>query len=356
MQCSEDRRPAPSDGAGLPRPAKGFDGLPDAVRSHHPAGTANASAVHLRDRHTEPRQTRRPPDGTVPPGTRTPSLAAGQYTTPVVFGGSTYQVLVRIPDRAPGARLPMVLDLHGSRSTGPDQLAYSNMAPTADANGFVVVAPTGVVPSGSGFSWNVPHVTPSGTRDDVGFIRQVIDTLTVGACLDPARIYATGYSGGGRMASALGCMLSDRIAAIAPVAGLRAGRPDPSGASAPDPASCAPSRPVPVIAFHGQRDGTNPYGGGGDVIAWRYSVPVALQRWAALNDCTTGPTTTRISAHVRKTVFTGCRAGAEAQLYTVSDGGHTWPGTPHDNGNGLVTREIDANRLMWEFFRRHTLP
>lgn len=47
------------------------------------------------------------------------------------------------------------------------------------------------------------------------------------ACVDDDRVFATGYSGGGRMSSALACELSDTIAAIAPVAGLRAGRPSP---------------------------------------------------------------------------------------------------------------------------------
>ncbi|WP_399127000.1 ricin-type beta-trefoil lectin domain protein [Streptomyces sp. ITFR-6] len=318
--------------------------------------TVNGTRLQIWDRNTNPWQTWHLPDGgTTPPGSCAPSLGAGQYNTPVSYEGKTYQLLVHIPDRQTGSRLPMVLNLHGSQSTGAGQLAYSDMAASADSNGFVAVAPTGVVPSGSGYIWNVPYVTPSGTRDDVGFIRQVIDTLTVSACLDPARIYATGYSGGGRMTSALGCMLSDRIAAIAPVAGIRAGRPDPSGADRPDPTSCAPSRAVPVIAFHGERDATNPYNGGGDNGAWRYSVAVAQQRWAALNNCPTGPAVTQTTTHVRRTVYTGCHDGADVELYTVSDGGHTWPGTPHDNGNGNVTHEISANALMWEFFKKHPL-
>ncbi|MCM2416182.1 ricin-type beta-trefoil lectin domain protein [Streptomyces sp. RKAG290] len=319
--------------------------------------TVNGTRLQIWDRNTNPWQTWHLPDGgTTPPDSCAAGLDSGQYNTPVSYAGKTYQVLVHIPDRPAGTRLPMVVNLHGSQSTGQGQLTYSAMATAADSNGFVVVAPTGVVPSGSGYIWHVPYVTPSGTRDDVGFIRQVIDTLTVSACLDPTRIYATGYSGGGRMTSALGCMLPDRIAAIAPVAGIRSGRPDPSGADRPDPASCAPSRAVPVIAFHGQQDATNPYDGGGDNNAWRYSVPVAQQRWAALNGCTAGPTSEQTTTHVRRTVYANCRDGADVELYTVSDGGHTWPDTPHDNGNGTVTHEISANALMWEFFKKHPMP
>lgn len=323
-----------------------------------PAGaTADGTRLQIWDANSNPWQVwHLPGGGTTPPGSCTPSLGEGQYTTPVPFGGSTYQVLVHIPHRTLGTALPLVLNLHGSQSTGAGQLSYTDMASTADANGFIVAAPTGMVPGGSGYIWNVPYVTPSGTRDDVGFLRQVIDTLTVAACADPARVYATGYSGGGRMASALGCLLADKLAAIAPVAGIRAGRPDPTDGTRPDPGTCTPSRPVPVIAFHGQQDNTNPYNGGGDSTAWHYSVPVAQQRWAALNGCTSGPATSQVTAHVTVTTYRGCRDGAEVQLYSVSDGGHTWPGSPQDSpGNGGTTREISANALMWRFFAQHTL-
>nr|WSX75052.1 glycosyl hydrolase [Streptomyces sp. NBC_00899] len=321
--------------------------------------TANGTRLQIWDRNTNAWQLWHLPQGgggTTPPGSCTPSLGSGQYSTPVSFGGSSYQVLVRIPARAAGTRLPLVLDLHGSQSTGAGQLSYSDMAPTADAGAFIVAAPTGVVPAGSGYIWNVPSVTPSGTRDDVGFLRQVIDTLTASACADPARVYATGYSGGGRMTSALGCMLADKVAAIAPVAGIRAGRPDPADHSRPEASSCTPSRAVPVIAFHGQQDATNPYDGGGDGTAWQYSVPVAQQAWAGLDGCTAAPATSQVSTHVSRTVYSGCRDGAEVQLYTVSDGGHTWPDSPQDNGNGTVTHEVSADTLMWQFFRQHPMP
>ncbi|MFJ5611300.1 glycosyl hydrolase [Streptomyces sp. NPDC093221] len=320
--------------------------------------TANGTQLQIWDSNANAWQKwNLPGGGGTAPDQCVPALGSGQYNTPVSFGGATYQVLVHIPARAQGALLPLVLDLHGSQGTGAGQLAYSDMAPTADANGFVVAAPTGVVPSGGGFIWNVPSVTPQGTRDDVGFLRQVIDTVTASACVDPARVYATGYSGGGRMTSALACALADKVAAIAPVAGIRAGRPDPADGSRPDAASCAPGRAVPVIAFHGQQDNTNPYYGGGDSAAWHYSVPVAQQRWASLNGCTTGPATTQTTAHVQRTVYGGCRDGADVELYSVSDGGHTWPGSPQDSaGNGTTTREISADALMWQFFRLHPMP
>ncbi|MGJ6969467.1 extracellular catalytic domain type 1 short-chain-length polyhydroxyalkanoate depolymerase [Streptosporangium sp. G11] len=290
--------------------------------------------------------------------TCTRTVGAGESTVQVTFNGTRYPVAVYVPSTAqPPVRLPLVLNLHGTSSTGSGQLWYSNMKPAADAGRFLVAAPSGAIPNGSGYAWNVPGVgtSPVGARDDVAFLGAIIDALTTTLCIDPARVYGTGYSGGGRMLSAYACLRPDRIAAIAPVAGLRAGRPDPSNTSRPDPASCQPARPVPVIAFHGQQDNTNPYGGGGSAL-WQYSVPAAQQRWAAIDGCPGSPATTQVSAHVSRIAYQFCRNGTAIVLYAVSDGGHTWPGTPNPSlGNGNTTREIDANALMWQFFQQYQL-
>ena len=62
---------------------------------------------------------------------------------------------------------------------------------------------------------------PAGTRDDVQFLSHAIDVAGSVVCVDTKRVYATGVSGGGRMASQLACDLPDRIAAIAPISGVR---------------------------------------------------------------------------------------------------------------------------------------
>ncbi len=295
--------------------------------------------------------------GAAPACTR--AVPPGERTVPVTYAGRQYQVTVYVPAGAdPATRLPLVMNLHGTGGTGAGQLQYSAMKPAADAGRFLVVAPSGAIATAGGFAWNVPGVgsPPAGARDDVGFLDQVLTTTTSALCAAPARVYGTGYSGGGRMTSAFACARPDRLAAIAPVAGLRAGRPDPQDPARPDPASCNPARPVPVVAFHGQQDATNPFQGGGDVV-WRYSVPVAQARWAAVNRCTSGPATATVSAHVTRTSYLGCAGGADTVLYAVSDGGHTWPGTPVPSpGNGTTTQEISANTVMWQFFQRFQLP
>ncbi|WP_299036006.1 PHB depolymerase family esterase [uncultured Pseudokineococcus sp.] len=295
---------------------------------------------------------------------------SGTTTLDVAFEGETYPVPVHVPaDLRPGP-VPLVLDLHGSSANGVIQMQVSGLSEVADDEGFVVAAPSGDIPlapsspphpAGS-WAWNVPGVPttagqlpPPTARDDVAFLARVVDVVSERLCTDDRRTYATGHSGGGRMTSTLGCRLSDRIAAIAPNAGLRAGRPDPDDVTVPEAGDCRPERAVPVVTFHGQQDVVNPYQGNGD-LRWGYTAPLAVATWAELDECRRGPRTTAVSEHVTLTRYVGCRQGAAVHFYDVADGGHTWPGSdgpPH--GPGLVTREIDASRIIWDFFEGYRL-
>ena len=90
-----------------------------------------------------------------------------------------------------------------------------------------------------------------GKPDDVAFIAKVLDDLATVVNVDPKRVYVTGMSNGGMMCYRLAAELSDRIAAIAPVAGTMAID------------NYHPKRPVPVMHFHGTADKLVPFGGPG---------------------------------------------------------------------------------------------
>ncbi|MFJ8111045.1 alpha/beta hydrolase family esterase [Streptomyces sp. NPDC096132] len=284
-------------------------------------------------------------------------LEPGRTTLTVRSGGLDRVVVVYVPHGTAGqGRLPLVLNLHGSQGAATWQLDGSQLEETAQSEGFLVAAPQGAMVLGAGYQWNVPHVTDGDGPDDERFLTDTITQLVRTGCADQDRVYATGYSGGARMVSQYACDNPGRVAAIAAVSGLRAGAPvaGADGALVPDPETCAPERPVPVLAFAGTGDQINPFAGGGAAY-WGYGAVAAQRRWAALDNCRRGPQNTRVSEHVTRTRYAACRHGAEVTMYVVEGGGHTWPGAtvPWPPVLGTVTQEISANQLMWRFFQDH---
>lgn len=239
-------------------------------------------------------------------------------------------------------RVPVVLDLHGSGSHPEQELSISGMASAADRHGFAVALPIAVKPfEAGGHTWNVPP--DPAYPDDVKFMADLLDELFTSACADPGRVFLTGFSGGARLASEAACALSDRIAAIAAVGGLRA------------PRQCG--RPVPVMAFHGTADPVNPYPGGGPAY-WKYGIEEAFAAWAEHNGCPDKPRRTRAKPDVQTVSLMHCQSGSEVILYRVVGAGHAWPGSelvlPRERF-GATSNTVDATALIVEFFTRHGL-
>ncbi len=293
--------------------------------------------------------------------------APGNLNETIVSGALTRDYILHVPPSYTGAdRIPLVLNLHGAGSFASDQKLYSDLAAKADEAGFVLVMPQAIgVSPGFERRWHVTTVFP-GAPDDVGFITDLLDEIEAALCVDPARVYSTGISNGAQMSMRLACNLSDRIAAIAPVAGVYWPPFSPDFA---EPADCpAKTRPVPVIAFHGTDDLFVPFNGGLGILGttFRLSIEDAIAEWAANDNCTTGPSDSQAAPGVRLRHYEDCDDGAAVDLYVVEDadgagpgtegGGHTWPGTPIDvPGLGATSHEISANDLMWAFFQAHPL-
>jgi polyhydroxybutyrate depolymerase len=261
--------------------------------------------------------------------------AAGRSEHSSSSGGVARRWLMYRPRAASaGAALPLVFNLHGSGGTPEDQLQLSGLEALAESEGFLLVAPEGVERM-----WNVP-VDPA-KPDDVRFVAELIDQVSALTAVDRQRVYATGFSGGGRMVSQLACDLSDRIAAIAAIGGIRF------------PGPCTGARPMPILAFHGSADDTNPYAGGGRPY-WGTGVEPAVSGWAEHNRCPTrseralGPSTLAIS-------YAGTGCAAEVVLVRLDGFGHSWPdriGAALEGGSADVT----ADQTLWSFFQRHPLP
>lgn len=282
--------------------------------------------------------------------------APGSAMYSLQSGGHTRQVIVHIPAHYTGkTRVPLVLNLHGSEATAQSQEVFSGMDATSDAGGFIVAYPQALIPAGSGYDWNIPGVpllggqnAPANAANDVSFLTSLVTVLAAKYCVDPGRVYATGMSGGGRMASQLGCDSSQTFAAVAPVAGLRF------------PSPCPAARAVPVIAFHGTADAVDPFEGNGQPY-WTYSVPAAAQRWAVKDGCqVASPHLVHTEGYVL-TEYQACETNAAVELYAVAGEGHEWPGGPAMPASitkalGPQSDAVNANSVMWAFFEAHPMP
>ena len=307
-------------------------------------------------------------------GCHLPVLSPGWQMVSVQSSGLDRKVRLYVPATAiTRSDLPLVFDLHGSGGNGRSQALHSGLATQADRHGFLLANPDGGIADPSDpterFYWHIPGVplvgsvpTPANAPDEVQFFREAIRAIGQTACIDSHRVYVTGFSGGARMASWLACELADRIAAIAPVAGLRAGVPRAGDFRRPETKTCTPLRAVPIITFHGVHDPTNRYDGDGE-SRWGYGVPSALQRWAGLDGCQAAPSEQKVSSHVTKVSYPGCRESAELILYRTDapvehGGGHVWPHPTNASSQGAVSDvetvdQLDASDLIWEFFSRH---
>ena len=95
-------------------------------------------------------------------------------------------------------------------------------------------------------------------------------------------------------------------------------------------------------------------------------MPGPLSEWRTRDGCPAAPeiqylpdTDSDDGARVRVEHYAECRDGSEVALYAIEGGGHTWPGGESGGPfkrSGNTCRDIDAGVVVWDFFKRHTLP
>lgn len=282
----------------------------------------------------------------------------GDYRRYVTFGKARRMYLVHVPqgyDKGKAAAL--VLNFHGGGGNPVQQRNDSDMDRVADANGFIVVYPAGTGRFGEDrfLFWNAGVGDNYATRlgvDDIGFVKIMLEDVQRLFHIEPKRIYATGFSNGAFFSYHLACQLSTQIAAVAPV----------SGTLGKDLSRCRPSRPVSVIHFHGMKDSFCPYDGGpGKGGLERVALPGVSKTigfWAFFDGCPQEP-----SKEFRKGKAVCRRYGpgkenTEVVVWTLEDGGHTWPGgqsTLPTIVAGGINRDVRASDLIWEFFQEHPM-
>jgi polyhydroxybutyrate depolymerase len=285
---------------------------------------------------------------------QTDPLGPGNYKRTITVDDLKRVHRIHVPPKYdPKKPSAVVLALHGLAMFDELMEGFTGLSKSADEHNFIVVYPngTGLVPS-----WNAglfPGELNKMKVDDVKYLGKVLDDVESVLKVDRKRVYATGLSNGGMMCYRLASEMSDRIAAIAPVAGTMAVE------------KYEPKRPIPVVHFHGTKDTLVPFNAPDKKLdlpkfmKFR-SVPDTIAACVKANGCDGKVTETEMPMNedkirvIRKD-YGKCKNGAEVVLYVIEAGGHTWPGAAALPILGLSTMNISANDIMWAFFEKHPL-
>jgi polyhydroxybutyrate depolymerase len=261
------------------------------------------------------------------------------------------------PDYEAAESLPLVLAFHGGGGKATMMHRVSKLTATSDVHSFVVVYPDGLEKH-----WGDQRsMTGFDRKSDLSFISALLDELERDFKVDPQRIYATGISNGGFFSQDLAIAFPERIAAVASVAAT---------VSVPVFNKVTPPQPVPILFMLGDQDPIVPYHGGDIKLGSErrgaaVSAIDSVDYWCRANHCTRiGPVVSVESSlsndgtYVTKQRFDGDGVRNQVELYTIKGGGHTWPSGWQYLGEsfiGKTNRTLNANEIIWSFFKRHHL-
>lgn len=277
------------------------------------------------------------------------------YQTP--WDGRTREVHVHLPSgfsMMDGIARPLVVALHGGVGSGPTFEDTTGYDLKADDENFIVVFPTG---TGNPLTWNAWNASTeccgqanTNQVDDVRFLREMVLSLLDAYTIDPAKVYAVGFSNGAVMSWRLGCDAADLFDAI----GMDAGD---STALHPDGSSCdLGGRTVRVVNLHGEDDLNMPYMGGDgmgldhyirqpveDPHPDLYGGETDIGLWTGLNGCAFTPVVPpEITPAYVKKIFCGT-SGLQVVNYMVLGEDHKWYTTTNS--------AISSTDITWDFFK-----
>ena len=253
--------------------------------------------------------------------------------------------------------------------------------------------------------WSEPVYSQENNVDDVGYLETVINILLNGspdgnpgnifAC-DAGRIYMTGPSSGGNMTQRF---LVERPGIVAAAGAVVA--------DLPYSLATLVTTPVPILLMLGQQDteqryfdwdvyddppygsppwtplipSTSPHEGGWSSIGLEsmdcssgskagrlLTAAETLNFWAAANGCTESGTQVLLGNSTTVSSFAeDCTDGKQVLLYTVGEGGHSWPGNndvtwpacvgpPFQPGvPALASDDFIAEAELWDFWKSYPI-
>lgn len=233
---------------------------------------------------------------------------------------------------------PLVLYLHGANGNGWRQMQSSYFRTIADREDFLLVMPQALLGTYNGesiYQWDAHELF---SWDDVAFLNKLIDYMDSYYGVDLSRVYLSGMSNGGFMTFYAAEQMQDKLAAIAPIAGLMSSNVF-NGYSI--------NHPIPLCYMHGTADSIVKMNSG-------ITLNQVINLWIDINGCDHAGTQEELpdinntdNATVTLFKYDGSDPNSEIRYYRINGGGHSVPGIEPGS-----TFDINAYEEIWKFFKR----
>ena len=275
-----------------------------------------------------------------------------------VLDGVEREFIVAKPTGAiPNSGYPVVFALHGTGGDGEGFFNRSGWKEKAEAEKFIAVFPSALTycvsenpnttertskwMNGGTVSDLCPNVVQT-LRDDVKFIRKIVDTIKKTLTINDKKIYASGFSNGAAMTAKLAVEASDIFAAIAC-----------SGSVLNALDTTKPTYKRPIWFTIGTKDDKFirapyteiPYGGDSSLLYFQ----APLNRFLNAEGLTNTFTKSTANRFITYT-YTTPKAGQPANVFKytlINDMTHMYP-----NGDNYP---LSSANIFWEFFNQYSL-
>jgi len=235
--------------------------------------------------------------------------------------------------------VPLVFNFHGGGMSALEQMFYTEMNSSAEANGFIVVYPQGIESN-----WNVGFdMDYDEGSNDVGFVKALLKQLKTKYNIDEGAIFATGLSRGGFFTYRLAIEMPETFAAIASI-----GAPMPNQVQQRHKSDGK----IAVLLAQGDADFVVKFDGKG--LSY-LSAQKTIDYWTNHNQNYPDAIIENINTKEDGTevIVKTYQGKANVVLVQIKNGGHTWPGADDFNIGyplGKTTHDISMNETLWQFF------
>ena len=198
--------------------------------------------------------------------------------------------VISVPaDYASSKSWPVIFGFHGLNTDGKSARGYLKLEP-GGAKDAIFIYPTA---TNKASGWKMKE-----GEGDVEFFDALVASVSASHCVDPTRVYATGFSHGAMFTNNLTCWRASKLRAVAP-----------TGGSGPwYGASCTASLPAMII--HGSKDPTVAPADGAKTRDY----------WLKQNGCAAA--STPYAPEPACVTYSGCKRPV---VWCSFDGGHTVP-------------------------------